>query len=507
MRRSLACSLAVVLCLAAHVRAEPAGKLVKETWDAAYLEGAKVGFAHTTVRDLEHDGQKLLRTVMELDLSIKRYNATARLRMETGTDETPDGKVLAVVLRQFQGNDQQVLLTGVVEGRQLHLKTADGRLDTKIPWNDQVVGLYRQDQLFREHKVRPGDSFSYLSYEPTITSIVTVHVTVKDPEEVEVLGKKRKLLHVEAVPDKVRGPQGPIPLPSLASWLDDDLQPVRNEMDLQPLGKIVLYRTSRATALAAGTGAVARTRDIGFNSLVRLNRTIPRPYDTRSVVYRITLKGDDEPATAFARDERQTIRNVTGASFELDVHAVRAPRTVENPRPGKDEYLRSCLYVNSDDARVRDYARRAVGDETDPWKKAQRIEGWVHDHVRLDNSAPFAHADQVAVSLRGDCRHKAILAAAMCRAAGVPSRTAVGLVYADDRQAGPVMAFHMWTEVWVDGQWLAIDGTIGQGSIGADHIKIADHSWYDTPSETPLLPVARVLGKVSIEVLHVNGAE
>ena len=58
------------------------------------------------------------------------------------------------------------------------------------------------------------------------------------------------------------------------------------------------------------------------------------------------------------------------------------------------------------------------------------------------------------------------------------------------------MAYHMWTEVWVSGQWLAIDATLGQGSIGAAHVKIADHSWYDTHSLTPLLAVARVLDKL-----------
>jgi hypothetical protein len=63
----------------------------------------------------------------------------------------------------------------------------------------------------------------------------------------------------------------------------------------------------------------------------------------------------------------------------------------------------------------------------------------------------------------------------------------------------------MWTEVWVRGQWLAIDATLGQGSIGAAHIKISDSSWHDVQSLTPLIPVARVLGKLSIEVVSVNG--
>jgi hypothetical protein len=508
MRRYLGWSLAVLVCVLPALRAaEPQGKVVKETWEAAYLEGAKSGYSHTVVRELERDGQTFLRTTMELDLTIQRYKATAHLRVETADDETPDGKVHTVVLRQFQGKDQLVLLTGVVEGRQLHIKTADGKLDTKIPWDDRVVGLYRQERLFQEHKVRPGDTFSYLSYEPTITSIITVRVSAKDVEEVEVLGKKRKLLHVEAVPDKVTGPQGPIPLPSMVTWLDDDLQPVRNQTEIPGIGKIVLYRTTREAAMAAGTGPGPRATDIGFKSLVSLNRAIDRPYDTRSVVYRVTVKGDDDPATTFARDERQTIENVHGNTFEVHVKAVREPRHVEDAGKPGQEFLKSCLYVNSDDTQVREYARRAVGREEDPWRKAQRIERWVHDNVEHDNGAPFTTADRVAANLRGDCRHKAILAAAMCRAAGVPSRTAVGLVYAHEPQRGPVMAYHMWAEVWVDGQWLAIDGTIGQGSVGADHLKIADHSWYDTPSETPLLPLARVLGKLAIDVVRVNGAE
>jgi transglutaminase-like putative cysteine protease len=154
---------------------------------------------------------------------------------------------------------------------------------------------------------------------------------------------------------------------------------------------------------------------------------------------------------------------------------------------------------------VKALAKEAVGSEKDAWKKAQRIERWVHERMGHDNSAPFAPADQIAANPKGDCRHHALLAAAMCRAAGVPSQTAVGLVYAypDDR-TGPVLAFHMWYEVWVDGQWVALDAIFGKGSVGADHIKIADSSWADVHSLTPMLPVARVLGKVSVEVTDVK---
>jgi transglutaminase-like putative cysteine protease len=507
MRRASAWCLAVLLFVLPPLRAaDPPGKVVGETWEAAYLEGAKVGFTHTTVRELEREGQKFLRTTMEMDLTIARYKATARLRMELGDDETPDGKVLAVVTRLFADRDQPVVVTGVVEGNRLHLKSGDGRLDTTNPWNDQVVGLEGQERVFREHKAKPGDRFTFLNYDPTVTSVITMHVTVKDEEAVEVLGKKRKLLRAEVVPDKVRGPQGPIPLPSMTYWLDEDLQRVRTETELPAVGTIVLYRTTKQTALAPA-GPAPRVTDIGLNSLVRLNRPIPRPADSQSVVYRITIKGDDEVASAFAQDERQSVENVQGSTIDLRVRAVRAPQPADNPGKAKDEFLKSCFYINSDDPRIRDEAREAVGRETDPWKKAQRIERWVYQNVEHDDGVAFCPADKVAENLKGDCRHKALLSAAMCRAAGVPSRTAVGLVYTFDRQRGPVMAFHMWTEVCVSGQWVAIDGTIGRGSVGADHIKIADSSWAEVRSLEPLLPVARVLGKLTIEVVRINGEE
>src|SRR5205085_515826 len=93
----------------------------------------------------------------------------------------------------------------------------------------------------------------------------------------------------------------------------------------------------------------------------------------------------------------------------------------------------------------------------------------------------LATADEVARTLEGDCTEFAMLTAALLRAAGIPSRTAIGLVYVDLAR-GPVFGFHMWTEAWVRGQWVPLDATLGRGHIGAAHIKVTDHSWAETQS-------------------------
>jgi transglutaminase-like putative cysteine protease len=246
--------------------------------------------------------------------------------------------------------------------------------------------------------------------------------------------------------------------------------------------------------------------DLGLNTLIPLNRGIDQPYDTIRAVYRITLKDDANPETAFATDDRQEIKNVKDSSFELHVKAIKKPGVRDDKLEIGRQFLASCYFLDCDNPKIKALASEAIGDEADPWHKAKLVESWVYQNVASDNSIPFCPASQVAGKLKGDCRQHSMLAAAMCRAADVPSQTAVGLIYIEDRKKGPVMGFHMWAEVWVKGQWISIDPTFGPGKVGATHLKISDHSWNETQSLTPLLPVARVLGKLKIEVVSVDGS-
>ncbi len=322
---------------------------------------------------------------------------------------------------------------------------------------------------------------------------------------VAVLGRKQKLLRVELTPERIEVPGFKVQLPASVVWLDEKFVPVRRQIELEGLGPIVLTRTTRAIAQAGGAGAVAAP-DINTRNLIVLNRAIERPYNTRSATYRVTLRDDPDPGSALMQDAHQEIRNLKGNTFELLVHPVRPSQGKVN-RKGEPagEYLASCYFINSDDPTVRTLARQAVGSEIDPWKKAQRIELWVKKSMQIDNATPLVPAGTTARNLRGDCRHFALLTAALCRAQGIPSRTALGLIYVARRGEKPALGFHAWTEVWVDGRWLGLDSTLGLGGVSATHLKITQHSWNDTRSLTPLLPVTRVLGKLAVEVVRVEG--
>lgn len=499
--RHVAVVLANLLVLSLSLAKEPErksadGKVVQDIWDAAYLEGSRAGYVHTSVREILRNGKKYYDTVMVLHLMVKRNEEVIQLRMETGTIETEKGQVLGTYMRQHLGPNKQLEITGKVVGKELQLTLDKTKPLKSAPWDDRVVGMYHQLRILAEHKVKPGDSFSYPSFEPTINLVIANHVKVKDFEEVELFGGKtrRKLLRVDTKPGKIENLQ----FPTMVSWVDDAYLPVRSQLEAPGLGKMILYRTTREAAL--GPATVAKLTDIGIKQLVHVKKRIPRPYGTSAAVYRISVKDEDDPSSTFSRDDRQQVKNVRGNSFDLHVQAQRGP-TGDPETKIAEEFTQSSYFINSADTRVKQLARQAVGSETDPWKKALRVERWVRDHMTVRQDEALATADHVARTLKGDCTEFAMLMAAMCRAEGVPARTAIGLIYADE-PTGPVFAFHMWTEVFAKGRWVPLDATLGNGYVGATHLKITDHSWNDTRTLNPLLPLLRVLGRVSIDVLR-----
>lgn len=497
MRTCLTSLIALSLCTSP---AFAQGKVVLDTWDAAYFGDGRAGYVHTVASEFDLDGKKFIETSVELRLTVKRFNDTVQMIMDTGTVETPDGKVVGTVMRHFLGKELKHQIDGVVVGKQIEL-THNGK--TKLnpaPWNPAVIGLYKQQTLYKDRNVKPGDKITYFTFEPSINLVIKVQLEVKGYEEVQLKGAKQKtkLLLAEHVPDKIETKGDKVQLPTIRVWLDEKLEPVKSQSEISGWARITLQRTKKALATAAVP--FAELVDISTSQRAVLKNRILDAHNTTAAVYRITIRDDKDVATAFSRDSRQQVKNVKGNTFELHVKGSGSNGEPAEKEPAA-EFLQSSYFINSADAKVKELARQAVGAETDSLKKALRIERWVHGHMEFVSDDALAPADHVARTLKGDCTEYAMLTAAMCRAEGVPSRTAIGLVYAEEKKA-PFFAFHMWTEVWTKGRWVPIDATLLPGQhVAAAHLKVTDHSWHEERTMTPLFPIIRVVGKLNIEVL------
>jgi transglutaminase-like putative cysteine protease len=166
------------------------------------------------------------------------------------------------------------------------------------------------------------------------------------------------------------------------------------------------------------------------------------------------------------------------------------------------QYLASSRYLQVNDPDVMGHVFRAAQGVSDPAQVAIAMEKYVNQQIqRKDFSTALASAAEVARTLQGDCTEHAVLLAAMLRARNIPSRIAVGLVYIE-----PLAAFggHMWTEALLGDKWIPLDATLGNGGIGAAHIKLADSSFSDdgpTPMTT-FVPLLRVLGRIQLTVIE-----
>jgi hypothetical protein len=417
--------------------------------------------------------------------------------------ETPEGEVLALHVEQSLSAAQSLIRRGRVIGQELLLSTKIGNnpaVEKKIPWNSDSIGMWAEELIYAQRKIQPGDRFKFRKFVPELDTHLLVQVEAGEPEETALLdGKTARLLKVVTKIQKVES----LELPQETVWLSADREPVKRQSQIPGLGQIVTFRTTKDRALQTGMVVAGKPApDVGIGQLVRLKQPIPQPHQTTEVVYDITVTGVEDPTTSFPSDDRQTVRKGTGNRIQLTVRGLDSPPAGDSKREKPGDYLKSNHFIRSDDAKVKQFAREASRDAASDWEKAKRIESWVHKHLKNKNySTAFATADEVARTLEGDCTEHAILASAMCRALDVPTRPVVGLVYVSAERS---MGYHMWLEVWIDGKWYALDPTLGQGKVGACHIKIADHHWNDVQGFKPLLPVVQVIGRVQMEVASVK---
>src|SRR5579859_3712919 len=105
---------------------KPELKTLLETWQAAYFDGLKVGHMHTLSREVMRDGKKVIRTVNEMNLVLKRYGSVVPIRFDQISEETAEGKVLSLVSEQYIAKDTKVTLKGVIKAGKLTYTGADG---------------------------------------------------------------------------------------------------------------------------------------------------------------------------------------------------------------------------------------------------------------------------------------------------------------------------------------------------------------------------------------------
>lgn len=203
---------------------------------------------------------------------------------------------------------------------------------------------------------------------------------------------------------------------------------------------------------------------------------------------------------------QQVVEHPAQGTFVIEVRRQDAPRRVNFPIPIKapvlTPYLEPTALAQADDPELRALAGEITEGAGDMWTAARRLRRWVTDEIESDMGMAFAKASEVLDKRKGDCSEQALLLATMARAAGIPARCVVGLVYHQG-----VFARHMWTEVWA-GDWRALDPAMGTDRVGPAWIRIGDTSLRLTDDRASGMGgLTAFVSDIAIEVLEVKTSD
>lgn len=466
----------------------------RETWDAIYLQDSYVGYFHVTEHTDADRSPPLIVSEAEMKMSMKRDEQHVSLETKRTSAETADGQMVSFREEQRLG-PTPVISTGQVEDGKLIVKTREGeQTNTRtIDLPETIGGPFAPEHSLTRQPMRPGETRTVRFYEPMLGALAAETLEAADFEQVELLSGTEKLLRIESTlnldgqPQPIRG----------VRWTNDKGETLKTTSAAM---RQVTYRTSKEQAVRSS--AEEPVFDLMRGTIVKLDRPLENAREIQVARYRVELSGGN-PAKIFAVGPTQQVKSTGPHTAEVTVTSLdpEAPECVGAAGAATDDDRQPSSIIQSDDPRIVEMAREAVGDRATPGEIAVALEEYVSNKMRAKSnySTAFATAADVARTLEGDCTEHAVLLAALGRAADIPSRVAIGLVYSP---ADGGFAYHMWTEMLLSDCWVPLDATLGEGRISADHLKLTDSSLTDRAGFASFLPLAEVLGQLKIEVLE-----
>ncbi len=478
-----------------EAKLKPSSSTQEERWEVLEMGGSRIGYSHSRQQEEIRDGQKIIHSLSDMHMTIRRFGQELRMQVTSNTTETEDGSLISFRVERRNPPAAPVIVTGNVKGRKLETETeVNGRKSKKIDeWNPEIKSPAYQERILALKKFEPGDTFSFKTYLPSQAQVATIKLVAENRKDVDVWGgAKKKLL-------KLRMTQSILPGVPTYVYADEQGEIYRTDTDL--LGQtLTTYTAPVDDALAEiPVGDV----DVAVSTLVNLKKPLLKGYETTHAVYKVNLSGGD-PMLYFPSEGGQKTERIDNQSLELTVDKIPLPERAQSVEVDKkmDPFLKSSKYLQTDDFRVKKHASDATGARADPAQIARQMERYVLRVLKKKNySTALASAAEVAKNLEGDCTEHAVLLAAMLRVKNIPSRLVVGLVYIERQQA---LGGHMWTEAFIDGNWIPLDATLGKGGATAGHIKLATSSFSDETASPSFsfLSLLNVMGKVEIEVVE-----
>jgi hypothetical protein len=447
------------------VQPDASGIPESDTWMAIYHGDEKIGFAHSRVVQ-ESDGYVVVENAV---MNLRAIGSVHKISTDIIGRLNQDASLRSFV---FILNSGMIRFEarGRVEGKQLVLNTGfDGdEEESKIALKDTPflsVGLWPH---LAKQGLHVGDRYQLSLFDPSTMTQRPVDVSVVERETIFLDGRKWDALKVKTV---FAGSE-------LFAWIGPAGELLKEE-------GFMGLRMLRATEEDARIGIQSQPED-DITELASVSSSKPLPEPADLVYLKVKLDGIDLEGL----DLNGGRQRLTDSVLEITLESGQ-PRYQED-KGGLDAYLEAGPFVQSDNPKIKALADQIVGLERDHAKKARAIFDWVYRSLEKRATVSVPNALDTLRMRAGDCNEHAMLLAALLRAAGIPAKICVGLVFTRGR-----FYYHAWNEVYLD-KWITADALMGQMPADVTHIRFVEGA---LDRQTEML---RVIGQVKLTILEAS---
>jgi hypothetical protein len=485
--------------LGSAILAAMAGAAVapSEKWFVVTLAGTPVGYVRESSGPAAAGPPGAFVTESEMKMVLNRLGSKVEIGLLSRAEESSEGRLLSVAY-EMRASEMSTKSRAVVGNGRIEIQSEAGgkSYSRTIPYTGVLLGPEGVRRLSVEKVREPGDHIEFQTYADETESVSPGSQTALAWETISVEGREMRLLKVEETleADGVKS----------VSWLDERRESVLQEIPT-PFGTAEMVFSTRDQALAAAAAGGSLPEEIYARSIIKTNVRLPGARALDSLKVRVTRRDPSGEWPEFA-GSNQKAGAKTATSLELDLRRLVPPAGARRPTAATDanrEFLAPNAYIQSDDPDLRKTALAIVGNEADLWKAALKLRRWVFENMRFDLGIAFAPSTELFRNRRGTCVGYATLLAALARAAGIPSRVAIGYAYALGMFAG-----HAWTEVLAGDAWIPLDAAlVGPGSADSARFFLSRSSLYGGGGSLTGGTTGQLFGRIDVRILAFTGAD
>ena len=466
-------------------------EIIYDNCSVTKVSGVKTGYLCAVQRKKTENGKKYIITDRHFEQKIKRLNNTVQIIQDTNYVEEESGKPVSFSMYSDSSGEKTKISGEYTTDNEMSVDFDINGVKTSkdIKFKEKILFPYAIDNLY---KYPDNKIINYATIEPSI-DLRTIKIKTENQgqENLSADGLNHNYTKYKVSINI---------LPGIAcyEWRDKNGQVVKETTSLFKMEQI---RASKNDIMN-----ISGDYDIFSGGLIYIDKAITDPDSVDQINYKITTKGISA-ANLFLQDERQKSTQLKDGVIYLKINSVKPEEQnylypVETKR--FEEFLKSGPFIMPDSDKISAVADALSAGETDAYVISKKMENWVFNNINNKNySLDFANAIQTLETKSGDCTEHAVLLASLLRAAKIPSKVVVGLIYTDIPKTA--FGYHMWTKAYVGNKWINLDATLPYKNFVPTHIAMAETPLNNLSDRADLLiNILKSFSGIKIEILNAD---